>query len=70
MDCKVSGLGAEVELVDLSINGVSFVIPREWAERIGWERFFDKTEIEFSHHHIDDYRFAAMTWRNTSNFKF
>ena len=34
MDCKVSGLGAEVELADLSINGMSFVIPRAWAERI------------------------------------
>ena len=42
----------------------------EWAERIGWERFFEKTGIEFGHHHIDDYRFAATTWRNTPTFKF
>jgi sulfite reductase beta subunit len=41
----------------------------EWAERIGWERFFEKTELEFSHHHIDDYRFAATTWRTSTQFK-
>ncbi len=42
----------------------------EWAERIGWERFFEKTGIEFSHHHIDDYRFAMTTWRHSTQFKF
>jgi sulfite reductase beta subunit len=42
----------------------------EWAERIGWERFFEKCEIDFSHHHIDDYRFAYTTWRTTAAFKF
>jgi sulfite reductase beta subunit len=41
----------------------------EWAERIGWERFFEKTGLEFSHHHIDDYRFAATTWRTSTQFK-
>jgi sulfite reductase beta subunit len=42
----------------------------EWIERIGWERFFEKTGIEFSHHHIDDYRLAMTTWRTTAQFKF
>jgi sulfite reductase beta subunit len=43
----------------------------EWAERIGWERFFEKCEIEFTHHLIDDFRDAAYyTWRHTTNFKF
>jgi dissimilatory sulfite reductase beta subunit len=43
----------------------------EWAERIGWERFFDKTGIEFTHHLIDDFRDPAYyTWRQTTNFKF
>jgi sulfite reductase beta subunit len=43
----------------------------EWAERIGWERFFEKTELEFSHHLIDDFRDPAYyTWRQTSQFKF
>ncbi|NOY69429.1 MAG: dissimilatory-type sulfite reductase subunit beta [Deltaproteobacteria bacterium] len=43
----------------------------EWAERIGWERFFEKCDLEFSHHLIDDFRDPAYyTWRQTSNFKF
>jgi len=43
----------------------------DWAERIGWERFFDKCELDFSHHLIDDFRDPAYyTWRQTTNFKF
>jgi sulfite reductase beta subunit len=43
----------------------------EWAERIGWERFFEKCEIEFTHHLIDDFRDPAyFTWRQTTQFKF
>jgi sulfite reductase beta subunit len=43
----------------------------EWAERIGWERFFEKCELAFTHHLIDDFRDPAYyTWRQTSQFKF
>ncbi len=43
----------------------------EWAERIGWERFFEKCELEFTHHLIDDFRDPAYyTWRQTTQFKF
>jgi sulfite reductase beta subunit len=43
----------------------------EWAERIGWERFFEKCELPFTHHLIDDFRDPAYyTWRQTSQFKF
>ncbi len=43
----------------------------DWAERIGWERFFDKCELDFTHHLIDDFRDPAyFTWRQTTNFKF
>ena len=42
----------------------------DWAERIGWERFFDVTGLEFSKHLIDDFRDPAYyTWRQTTNFK-
>jgi sulfite reductase beta subunit len=42
-----------------------------WAERIGWEKFFEKTGLEFTHHLIDDFRDPAYyTWRQTTNFKF
>lgn len=43
----------------------------EWAERIGWERFFEKCDIPFTHHLIDDFRDPAyFTWRQTTQFKF
>jgi sulfite reductase beta subunit len=42
----------------------------EWINRIGWERFFEKTGLEFGHEHIDDYRLAMTTWRTTTRFKF
>ena len=42
----------------------------EWIDRIGWEEFFSLTGIEFTHFHIDDYRFAMTTWRSSTQFKF
>jgi sulfite reductase beta subunit len=43
----------------------------DWAERIGWERFFEKCELPFTHHLIDDFRDPAYyTWRQTTQFKF
>ena len=43
----------------------------EWAERIGWERFFEKCDLEFTHHLIDDFRDPAYyTWRQSTLFKF
>jgi sulfite reductase beta subunit len=43
----------------------------EWAERIGWERFFEKCELDFTHHLIDDFRDPAyFTWRQSTLFKF
>jgi sulfite reductase beta subunit len=42
----------------------------DWAERIGWERFFEKCDIPFTHHLIDDYRFAYTTWRTSTQFKY
>ena len=40
-------------------------------QRIVWERFFEKCEIPFTHHLIDDFRDPAYyTCRQTSQFKF
>ena len=42
----------------------------DWANRIGWERFFEKCELDFSAHLIDDFRDPAYyTWRQTTQFK-
>ncbi|MBT8338812.1 MAG: dissimilatory-type sulfite reductase subunit beta [Desulfatitalea sp.] len=43
----------------------------DWAERIGWERFFEKCKLDFTHHLIDDFRDPAYyTWRQSTQFKF
>lgn len=41
----------------------------EWIERIGWEKFFKLTGIEFTFQHIDDFTFARETFRTASTFK-
>ena len=42
----------------------------DWIERIGWERFFELTDIPFTWHLIDDYRLAYDTYRTSVHFKF
>ncbi|MDQ7838667.1 MAG: dissimilatory-type sulfite reductase subunit beta [Thermodesulfobacteriota bacterium] len=42
----------------------------EWAERIGWERFFEKCNLPFDVKTIDDYTLAYDTLRTTTQFKF
>jgi len=41
----------------------------EWVERIGWEKFFKLTGIEFTYQHIDDFTFARETFRTAPTFK-
>jgi len=54
-----------------SANAKKYERLGEWAERIGWERFFSLTGLEFSHHLIDDFREPAYyTWRQSTQFKF
>ncbi len=42
----------------------------DWAERIGWEKFFEKCDIPFTDKSIDDYRLAYDTWRTSTQFKY
>lgn len=42
----------------------------EWIERIGWERFFQVTDLPFTEKHIDDFNFAPMSFRSTTQFRF
>ncbi|MEW6184020.1 MAG: dissimilatory-type sulfite reductase subunit beta [Bacillota bacterium] len=42
----------------------------DWAERIGWEKFFEATGLPFTEHLIDDYRLAYDTYRTSTQFKF
>jgi sulfite reductase beta subunit len=42
----------------------------DWAERIGWEKFFEKCDLPFTEHLIDDYRLSYDTYRTSTQFKF
>ncbi|EGO65655.1 dissimilatory-type sulfite reductase subunit beta [Acetonema longum] len=42
----------------------------EWIDRIGWERFFEKTGLPFTDKHIDDFTHATTTFRSTTQFRF
>ncbi|MBG0777679.1 MAG: dissimilatory-type sulfite reductase subunit beta [Desulfovibrionaceae bacterium] len=53
-----------------SANAKKYERLGEWAERIGWEKFFELTGIEFTQHCIDDFRDPAYyTWRQSTQFK-
>lgn len=41
----------------------------EWIERIGWERFFSLTGIEFTEDHVDDFTTASETYRSSTQFR-
>lgn len=42
----------------------------EWAERIGWPKFFEKCDIPFTDKSVDDYRLAYETWNTSAAFKY
>jgi sulfite reductase beta subunit len=42
----------------------------DWIERIGWEKFFKLTGLEFSSKLIDTFIFSIRDFRSTTQFKF
>ncbi|MBU0754777.1 MAG: sulfite reductase, dissimilatory-type beta subunit, partial [Planctomycetes bacterium] len=38
----------------------------EWIERITWPRFFEKTGIEFTKYHIDDFKHAGLSFARSA----
>ncbi len=42
----------------------------EWIGRIGWQKFFEKTGLEFTKYHIDDYTLASSTYNSSTHVKF
>ncbi|MBF0105180.1 MAG: dissimilatory-type sulfite reductase subunit beta [Deltaproteobacteria bacterium] len=41
----------------------------EWVSRIGWPRFFKKTGIEFTKHHIDDFKHCGGTFATSTQMR-
>ena len=42
----------------------------EWVERIGWERFFQLTELPFTRFHVDNWVGARGTWNHSTHIRF
>lgn len=42
----------------------------EWIARIGWPRFFEMTGIEFQREHIDDFKYAGLTFKRSTHLRF
>ena len=51
-------------------NGNKYERVGEWINRIGWPRFFDLTGFEFTKYHIDDFRYAGLTYKRSAQLKF
>lgn len=57
-------------IVDVYVkNAKKYERMGEWIERIGWPRFFSLTGIEFTKYHIDDFRYAGLTYRRTTQMR-
>ncbi|MFG1690854.1 dissimilatory-type sulfite reductase subunit beta [Gemmatimonadota bacterium] len=41
----------------------------EFIERIGWPKFFKLTGIEFEKEHIDDYKYAGLTYKRSAQLR-
>ncbi len=66
------------EVVDAVVNIVNVYASNarkyervgEWIERIGWSRFFELTGIPFTRYHIDDFRYAGLTYARSTHIRF
>jgi len=54
------------KIVDVYVNNANkFERMGDMIERIGWPKFFDLAEIEFTKYHIDDFTHAGETFRRS-----
>ena len=42
----------------------------DMIERIGWRRFFDLAEIEFSKYHLDDFKHSGLSFKRTTHLTY
>ena len=58
------------KLVEVWVDGARrFERMGEFIERIGWPRFFEITGIEFEKEHIDDFRFAGLSYKRSAHLR-
>lgn len=42
----------------------------EWIQRIGWPRFFEINELEFTKYHIDDFKHAGLSYKRSAHLRY
>ena len=59
------------KIVDVwAANARKFERMGEWIERVGWPRFFELTGIEFEKEHIDDFKYAGLSFKRSAHLRF
>jgi sulfite reductase beta subunit len=62
---------AVVNIVNVyAANAKRFERMGEWIDRIGWPKFFELTGIPFSRYHIDDFKFAGLTYARSTQIRY
>jgi len=62
---------AVVKILDVYANNArKYERMGEWIDRIGWPRFFQLTGIEFTRHHIDDFKHAGLTYARSAHVRY
>jgi len=63
-------VGAVKTIVEVWVKGArKYERMGEFINRIGWPKFFKLTGIEFSKEHIDDYRFAGLSYKRSAQLR-
>jgi sulfite reductase beta subunit len=58
------------KIVDVWAKGARrFERMGEFINRIGWPKFFELADIEFQKEHIDDYRYAGLTYKRSAHVR-
>jgi sulfite reductase beta subunit len=51
-------------------NARKFERMGEFIERIGWPRFFELTGLEFQKEHIDDFKYAGLSFKRSAHLSY
>jgi len=63
-------VSAVTNIVDVyAANARRFERLGEWVERVGWPRFFELTGIPFTRYHIDDFRYAGLSYARSTHMR-
>ena len=58
------------KIVEVWVDGArAYERMGEFIERIGWPKFFELTGIEFEKQHIDDYKYAGLSFKRSAQLR-